>query len=136
MQISTAFQELGISAVLGTELLDTLGLSTDDIQIPQRFSKFQSVIHFLKQFPEDTQRFLINKATRGKTVDKLEHFYDYTNLLREKAEYEKVLDRLEKDFSVIEMSDDLLHITEVQVKLSDTKQKLGILKEEQEIYES
>lgn len=133
MNISTAFDDLGVNAIAGVSLMGHLGLNPQDLMFPQKFAKFQVVVDFLKQFPEDTQRFLINKATRGKFLDKLDHMFEYTNLLKNKESIEKDLNSLEKEVSAI--FDDEFKSAEVSTKITENKERLDKIKEEITLYE-
>lgn len=106
VNIQETFNDLGTNAIVATNLMNLLGLYPDDLSDPQRFARFQVVIDYLKQFPEDTQRFLITKATRGKLVDKLDHVFEYTNLLKEKYAQEQTLEDMKKELSVLEATHD------------------------------
>lgn len=132
MDTSRIFQDLGIDAIIGTQLLDMLELSTDELVIPQRFNRFKSVIDFLKQFPEDTQRFLINKTVRSKAVDRLNHFFEYSELLKQKGEYEKMIDSINTERSVV---NDKTKEIELSGRLTEISSRLQNLKEEINIYE-
>lgn len=101
MNAETIFNDLGTNAVKASEIMDILGITIDDIGIPQTFTKLQSVIKYLSQYPDDTQRFLINKATRGKPIDKLSHMFEYTLILKDKEQYDKLLEQKNKELSVI-----------------------------------
>ena len=131
----TTFNDLGVSAILGTQLLGWLNLSLEDLAIPSRFTKLQSCIDYLKQFPDDTQRFLINKATRGKAVDKLDHLYEYTNLLKEKTSIEANLKANASELSVISGSQDMMKISELTSKVDSLQTNLRHINEEITIYE-
>lgn len=135
MDIEKAFSELGVSAVLGTGLMAQFGLSADDFAIPSTFVKFKSIVDFLVQFPEDTQRFLITKGTRGSMGDKLEHFFDYANILKEKAAYQQVLEKVNKEVEILEHTNDPQIIGEVKARQADLQEKIHRLTEEQNLWE-
>lgn len=129
-QIETNFNDLGINAIQGVELLGSLGLTTDDLEFPQVFSKLQSVVKYLSNFPEDTQRFLINKATRGKMVDKLGHMFEYTQILKEKERYEREMESAIQELSALGVNNDFGKVSELEVKKGVIGQRLDMLKEE------
>lgn len=133
MDREAIFQDLNIDVITGVQVLDMLDVTTDELVIPQRFSRLKSVINFLKQFPEDTQRLLINKSVRSKAVDKLNHFFEYTVLLKQKGEYEEMLKNIENEKSVILETDE--KFKEVEDRFNDVSGKLNDLKEELFIYE-
>lgn len=132
MEIQSAFNDLGVNAIVATNLMDLLGLYPDDFHDPVRFSRFQSVVNYLKQFPDDTQRFLITKSTRGKPIDKLDHVFEYTNLLKQKFAQEETLDRLKEEISAMEAMGDpkagltALQKDEMDRQLSATLQEIDI----------
>jgi hypothetical protein len=133
MNAESIFEELGVSAITGVNLLDWLSISPEELSIPQRFSKLQGIIGFLKSFPEDTQRFLVNKATRGKQVDKLDHMFEYTNLLTKKSEHEQELKMIEQEKSVVAF--DQVRMDELQLRESEVKKNLDQTLEEVYLYE-
>lgn len=135
MNTEDIFRGLGLDAVTGVKLLDWLDLSTDELQIPQRFSKLQAVIGFLKDVPEDTQRFLIAKATRGKMVDKLDHMYEYTGLLNEKKMHEDKLGEIDKERSILELSNEPELVIDAAKRSMDVRGNLDKIKEEIYLYE-
>ncbi len=135
MNPERAFEDLGIDAVTGVSVMEMLGVSTDELSIPQRFSRLKEVINYFKQFPEDTQRFLIRKATAGKLVDKLDHLYEYTHLLQRKSHYEETLKGLDKERSAIETTGDEVLLRDVAQRSLDNSQQLDFIKQEIGIYE-
>jgi Mor family transcriptional regulator len=133
MRNEQLFNELGISPLLAVELLDNLDLSTEHLNDPYIFSKLQSVIEFLKEYPEDTQRFIIKKATFGKQ-DKLKVMAEYSRLLKEKSFYDGIAEKINKEKSAFEMTDDLLKKQELSERESTNNAKLNLLKEEINLY--
>lgn len=135
MNPEAAFGDLGIDAITGTLFLEQLDMSPDEFASPERFSKLQSVINYLKQFPDDTQRFLIAKATRSKYVDRLEHMFEYTELLKRKESVEKNLVSIDKENSAIEFSEDPFLKAGVARRSYDANDELARIKDEIAIYE-
>jgi hypothetical protein len=128
------FNDLGVNAIVATNLMDLLGLYPNDFYDPQRFSRFQVVVDYLKQFPDDTQRFIITKATRGKLVDKLDHVFEYTNLLKQKFAQEEALENIKKEISVLEATGDpKIEMTRLQEEEMDRQIERTL--EEIKIYE-
>lgn len=97
MSTQSAFNQLGINAITATTIMENLGLYPEDLAIPQRFTKLQNVINYLKQFPEDTQKFLINKTTRGKNVDRLDHMSDYTQLMSQQQNEQNMIKNIQDE---------------------------------------
>lgn len=129
------FGDLGVDAITGVELMDFLDLTADELQDPRRFSQLQQVISFFKQFPTDTQRFLIKKVTTGKMVDKLKHVLEYTRLLSKKSALENELDAVEKERSAIEASGDPIALQQISFKANDIERMLTGTNDEIRIYE-
>lgn len=135
MDMQQVFQDLGVDAITGSELMGLLQISTDDFHSPQRFSKFKEVIDYFKQFSPDSQRFLVNKATQGKLVDRLDHIYEYTRLLESRSQLEQTLGAMEKERDVIDQSGDIVLQTNLAERQMELRQKLGRVSEEIGIYE-
>lgn len=135
INIETAFNELGIDAATGVELMDWLQISPIDLGDPTRFSKFHSVIDYFKQFPVDTQRYLIRKAINNKNVDKLNHVWEYAELLKRKSEIEKATEKIRLEGSALgPESDAVLRMANAQREL-DAKEQFNKVVQEIEIYE-
>lgn len=134
MNPESTLAQLGITPMNAVMLMETLGVGMDELVSPQRMAKLQAVIDFFKQFPEDTQRFMINKAVRGKTVDKLDHMFEYVHLLEDKMNNESLLDGIIKEKSMIDGSNDVFRMQEVAQRESEVLNKIDLLKQEIEIY--
>ncbi len=134
MNVETAINDLGVNAVQAVTMMDLLGITPDDFINPTRFARFQVVVDYLKQFPDDTQRFLITKATRGKMVDRLDHIFEYTNLLKQKFAQEETLDSIKKELSVLEATGDpKIELTRHQKDEMD--RQIDLITQEISIYE-
>ena len=129
----STFNELGIDVITGVELMEALNLSVDEIGFPQRFHRLQEVVGYLKQFPLDTQRYLIKKACYGKNVDKLDHMFEYTNLLKNKFELENTMKEIEVEKSAV--MNDLSKGIELAMREKDVSGRLSAVKDECQIYE-
>lgn len=127
--------DLGIDAITGISLMDQLDMNPDDLAIPQRFSRLKEVIGFFKQFPEDTQRFLITKATRGKAVDKLNHIFEYTKLLTKRSEYEDILQGIDKEKSALGFMIDPIKAQAIAERSVETRTSLEMVSDEIKVYE-
>lgn len=135
MNIEEKINDLGVNAITGVRLLELLDISTDELQIPQRFSKIQDIIKFLSQYSEDTQQFLINKATRGKQVDKLQHFHEYIHLLKKKAEINDILDKVLDEKNIIEATGDTNKLQEIANKEVELRMQSDNIGAEIRLYE-
>lgn len=130
-----AFNGLGIDAVTGVELMDWLGLTPVDLGNPSRFSRLQQVIDYLKQFPEDTQRYLVTRATKGKMVDKLNHMWEYTQILKNKEYVQKLIDATKKEKEALGENADPFMLDGVDKKVAQFTEELGRINSELDIYE-
>lgn len=101
MNPNTAFADLGVDALTGTRLMNAFNLSNIDFSNPSRFARFQQIIDFLKQYPEDTQDFLISKVKNGKVGDILDKMFEYSQLLSKKQTFEKDLENIKKESAVL-----------------------------------
>ena len=72
------FNEAGVDAVLGRQLMQMMDLSPMDFVDNARFRRFQDVIKFFKEVPNPGH--IIRHLTIGKHVDKLDHIWGYTEL--------------------------------------------------------
>jgi hypothetical protein len=117
--MESKFSDLDIDAMAGSEMMNLLGLTAIDLGDPQRFSKLQEVISFLKQFPEDTRKYLITKVVRGTDPDKLQKVLEYTNLLRKKTDLQLELEGAKKGLSILPAdSDPILRLQYAQREVS------------------
>lgn len=133
MNTEQIFQELGLNPIMAVTLMENLDLTAEHLNDPYVFNKLQTVIDFLKDYPEDTQRFLLRKATFGKQ-DKLKVFHEYTHLLKEKKYREEVAEKLKTEKSAVEATNDPFKIAEIDVKEKENLSKIQSLREEIEIY--
>lgn len=130
------FNDLGIDVLTGVQILDWLGLSKIDLGDPSRFSRIQDVVSYLKQFPVDTQRFLVMKATRSKFIpDKLQHVWEYTQLLARRKEYEDTLKGIQTELSALGPAPDPMSLRSVDIRSLELNQNLAKINSEIEIYE-
>lgn len=135
MNTERKFEELGIDPINAVKIMSLLDISVSELGIPQRFERFKDILSFLKDFPEDTQRFFIMKATAGKQIDKVSHMFEYVNLLRNKLSYEEGLKNMERQESAIETLNDPFRLGELQREKLEVIRKLQNTKEEIYIYE-
>lgn len=135
MEAETVFSDLGVNALDGTRMMDMLGIHMSELNIPQRFFKLHEIIKYIRQFPEDTQRFLVNKAVRNKNVNKLDHMFEYMHILKEKESYETQLRDIEKELSIFDPAIDFHKVAELQLAENSIKESLQNLDSEKAIYE-
>lgn len=131
----TAFNDLGVDAVTGTELMEWLGISPADFVEPLRFSRFHEVIDYFKDMSPDTRRYMIRRATHNKNVDKLQYVWEYTQLLKQKRSMEESMEKLKNEGSALGPdSDPVLRMDHAQKEIS-ARDELNRLTQEVEIYE-
>lgn len=135
INIESAFNDLGIDALTGVELMDWLNISQIDLNDPSRFARLHQVIDYFKQFPKDTQRFLIVRATNGKNVDKLNHVWEYSQLLGRRKSMEDMLTSIEKERSVLGLTPDPLILASVDKRSLETRENIAKINVEAAIYE-
>jgi hypothetical protein len=129
------FNELGVDAVSGVNLMEWLGISPIDLSDTARFLKFKDVIDYFKQFPPDTQRYLIKRAVNNKNVDKLNHVFEYSELLKNKRAVEEALEKLKVEGSALGPdSDRVLRMAHAQKEIG-AKDALNAVMREIDIYE-
>lgn len=135
INVETAFNELGVDAITGVELMDWLGVSSFDFSDSSRFSKFHTVIDYLKGFPTDTRRFLVRRATNNKNVDKLQHMWEYTELLKNKRSIEESLEKIRIESSALGSdSDPVIRMAHAQKEI-ESKDALNKVSTEIRLYE-
>jgi len=134
INLEEAFGDVGVNAIVGVKFMDLLGIYNGDLQIASRMARFEDVVSYLKRFPEDTQRFLVTKATRGKMVDKLNHVWEYVNLLRQKELMDRQLDDVKSQISGLEGMGDLNKLQETIQLETELTDKAEVLQEEINIY--
>lgn len=132
---SQIIEDLGSNPITTVKILDWLGLDIAELSIPSRFAKLEYVLDFLSQFPEDTQRFLITKSTRGKAVDKLDHVFEYSHLVTSKMNLENELEMASKEFDQVSIIGDSERINQLNNQKLQVTEALSRLNREIEIYE-
>lgn len=133
MNIEQIFNQIGISPLRAVDLMESLDISVDHLGDPYIISKLESIIKFMKNYDDDSQRFLIKKATFGKQ-DKLKVMTEYIRLIDQKNFFEKSAKEIEIEKSNLKDSDDLLKVREIQEREAKNNAKLSLLKEEIELY--
>jgi len=135
MNTEEKFNELGVDAVTGVQLMDWMSLSQFDIADPQRFTRLQEIIDYLKKFPSDTQRFLVRKVTGTKNVDKLQLMWEYTSLLRKKESYEKEIGEIRSEGTAIGQKGDPILLKNLAEREIAARKSLSDISDEIAIYE-
>lgn len=96
------FKDLGINAILGSDIMWKLGISEDELKIPGNFEKMKDVIEFLKEIPTEEISRTLSRVTVGKNVDKLDHMWQYSMLSKQRMDLRKQLNSLEDEISYYE----------------------------------
>lgn len=131
----SAFNSLGIDAITGVELMEWLGLSPIDFTDSGRFNRFKTVIDYFKQFPVDTQRFMIRRVTNGKNVDKLQHVWEYTELLKNKKAVEEAIEKIKTERSALGAGNDPILVQNFAQREIDARTALNHVTQEMALYE-
>lgn len=128
MDIESKFNDLGVDALTGIQLMKSLNLSPSDFIDEARFLRFKDIIDFFKNIPD--REYILNKITVGKNVDKLDHTWSYVQLLgqkdRLKNEVEKNLLKLDT-MNLLGEDDSFLkqNLSESKVELSKINEQIN-----------
>lgn len=129
------FEQLGLDAMTGVHIMNLLHLTMSDLADPMRFSRLESIVEFLKQYPEDHQRFLVSKVSTGKPVDRLLHVWEYTQLLRKRGDARDRLNSIQKRKKELEATPDPVQMEKVKTDEAGIREQIKVLKSEIGIYE-
>lgn len=135
MDIEQQFNDLGVDAITGIQLMQSLGLNSDDFYDGARFMRFKDVIDFFKDIPD--RDYILNKITIGKNVDRLDHTWTYTQLAKQKRELKShIEDRMNKLTTIEKLGDEMSHDTVklLQSQIMDNKVQLSRLDEQLDQY--
>lgn len=95
-----SFDELGVDAMTGSEIMGLLGLQGYQLADPITFGKISEVVNYLKNIPD--RSFFVNRITAGKPVDKLNHVWSYIQVLGKKDHLVQELKKVEEEQSIYE----------------------------------
>ena len=99
----STFNELGIDAISGTEIMNELGMPVDDLQDNYKFNRLREVMGYLNTIPEEARLGIIRKITVGKPIDdKLNHVWSYIKLRIQAEQQAASLDNTRKELSYYE----------------------------------
>lgn len=96
------FNDMGIDALTGSEVMMRVGVSPSDLRSPQTFEKVKDIMQFMKTVPQGDRSYFLNKITAGKAVNKLDHVWGYVELSKKRSEAEKTLNQLKEEISFYE----------------------------------
>jgi hypothetical protein len=134
MDIETAFNDLGVDAIVGSRLMGMLGLYTSDFIDPARFMRFKEIIDFFKPIPE--MEYMVNRITIGKNVDKLDHVWGYTQLSKRRDDLRKHEEETKAKLDTVkDLSDEPFKVKEIENELLKYQSDLKITNDEIYAYE-
>lgn len=96
------FHDLGVDAIVGSDLMYQVGITQDDLLDPQAFEKMRDIIQFLKELPPEQRSHMMSKVLAGKNVDKLSHMWGYVELSKKANTKMEELDLLKEELSYYE----------------------------------
>ena len=96
------FNDMGIDAITGTEVMALAGVSQYEAKNPIVFEKLKDVISYMKTVPPDQRSFFMNRVVAGKNVDKLDHLWGYVELNKRRDSKMKELEMLKEELSFYE----------------------------------
>lgn len=117
MEMEKTFEDLGTDAIVGTKLMNLLGISSDDFIDGARFNQFKDLISYFKQNPDMT--YIVNKLTIGKPVDKLNHIWGYVELNKQKEEQDKKIFALQAIDDKNQFSDQLKESKKLNLQIHE-----------------
>lgn len=130
------FDDAGTDAITGSEIMGILGLSTDDFGLAQNYEKFKDIVQFMKGYSD--YRYVLNKITRGKMVDKLDHAWNYVAIAKEKEIKKKRIEELEKQIDEVSRfgDDKKSNLLDGLSRMStDMRKDCDLLEKEMSLYE-
>jgi len=92
--------EISIYKFDGAEIMLMAGISSDDLQIPQRLEKVNGIVEFFKD--HEDRSYLIKKLLMGKAVDPVDHLHEYVGLRTAFNDRVVELRRLEQEIALFE----------------------------------
>jgi len=134
MDIERQFEDLGVDAITGIQLMRSLGLYPDDFIDEARFLRFKDVIDYFKEIPD--RDYLFNKILIGKNVDKLDQVWGYTQLAKQKDKLKSTLDVENKKLEVISSLGDELETEKQRGVINNHQGELLKVNEQIDKYEA
>lgn len=90
---------MGVSPIFATSLMGLLEIHPDELVDSVRFERFKDVLICLKD--DKNYSYIVNKLTRGKQIDKLNHVWSYTKLEHEKKRLLEERDGIQRNLDLI-----------------------------------
>lgn len=96
------FNDLGIDAIVGGDLMYKVGITEDELRLPGNFEKMKDIISYMKELPPEERGVVFNRILMGKNVDKLDHMWGYVSIAKKYNEAKKGLDLLREELNYYE----------------------------------
>lgn len=93
------FNDLGVDAIIGSDLMYRVGLTEQDLVLPGNFEKMRDIVSFLKELPPEQRSHMMSKVLTGKTTGKLDSLWGYVELTKKQIAKRKELDLLNEELS-------------------------------------
>jgi hypothetical protein len=74
------FNDMGVDAFTGSEIMNLAGVSFTDVKNPVVFEKLHDIVKYIKTIPPEQRSYFMNKVIAGKSVNKLDHLFGYVKL--------------------------------------------------------
>lgn len=95
------FEDLGVDALVGTEIMHLTGVTPDELQNAAIFQRVKDIMDYVKRLPNRSG--FINRVLVGKNVDnKLEHLWGYVELQKRRDSKINELKQLEEEIGFYE----------------------------------
>lgn len=91
------FNDLGVDAIIGSDIMYSLSISEQEIKNPATFEKLRDVIGYLKDIPVQERSYFMNEVIANKSSGKLEHLFNYIQVYKEYDAHKKQLDQLKRE---------------------------------------
>lgn len=131
LEFNNIFESISGDPIKVGEIMLLLGLNTFDFQDYSKFGKIQEVISYLAKHPDP--KYMIDKLTRGKPVDQLEHIWSYIQVEKDKRDHEGKLDSIKKEYEVQKEKGEA--DAEMEKEIERLESTLENKQEEMKIYE-
>lgn len=118
------FEDAGVDAIKGSQIMDLLDLSLEELNIPQRFNRFVEIADFMKNYSNFPH--VIRKICIGKDVDRLSHVWTYTQLAK---------NREQAKFDFAEIKKQYKEDKSLKDKYEEIEKTLNEVESEMELYE-
>lgn len=125
------FNDLNIDAILGSEMMLTLGLSRIDLDDPRKFSKLREVISFFGKFPPDQRDSILRRITLGKD-SKIDRAWEYAVLSQRHAETNKILEEKRNLLESVTLAGE--DVTGISSEVENLQKQVDFLTKEVQIY--